>query len=277
MLRNRQSRRARPLNRAAENETRKGWLKIGLVGLGSILVVGGYLVASQGHKSLDPETLCPAEPVSVALLLVDVTDPMTVAQRQDFQNQLAVLRNSIPRYGKLVVMKVDSAADRLLEPVIVRCNPGRAEDVSEWNGNPGRVQRMHDEEFVLPLDRAFEELSRASGATRSPILESVQSAALTELLTPEAQGLPRRLILASDLLQNTDTVSFYSELPIADAFVESPAFRRVRTDLRNVQVEIWMLERSDATQTQPRALVDLWDVLLAAQGATVTRAYNVSG
>ncbi|MDO1560119.1 hypothetical protein Q0812_11845 [Brevundimonas sp. 2R-24] len=277
MRRNRQSRRARPANRAAESETRKGWLKIGLVGLAGVVVLGGYLMVSRGHRALDPETLCPAEPASVVLLLVDVTDPMTVAQRQDFQNQLAVLRNSIPRYGKLVVMKVDSAADRLLEPVIVRCNPGRAEDVSEWTGNPGRVQRMHAEEFVLPLNEAFTDLSRASGSTRSPILESVQSAALTELLAPEVQGLPRRLILASDLLQNTDTVSFYRGLPSAEAFVESAAFRRVRTDLRDVEAEIWMLERSDTTRTQPRALVDLWDALLTAQGATVTRAYNVSG
>jgi hypothetical protein len=42
-------------------------------------------------------------------------------------------------------------------------------------------------------------------------------------------------------------------------------------------VEIWMLERSDANQTQPRALIDLWDAAIAAQGAIVARAYNVSG
>jgi hypothetical protein len=261
----------------AAQETRKGWLKIGLVAAAVGAIGVSYVAIARGHQALDDTTLCPASPSSITVLLVDVTDPMTTAQRQDFQNQLTRLRNSIPRYGKLIVTKVDSASSRLLEPVIIRCNPGTAEDESDWNGNPRAVQKKHDEGFVAPLETAFSGLTQASGSDRSPIFESVQSVALTELLNPDAAKLPRRLILVSDLLQNTDGLSFYAGLPEADAFVASPAFRRVRTDLSDVDVEIWMLERSDAPRTQPRALVDLWDRAIAEQGGEVSRAYNVSG
>lgn len=260
----------------AAKESRLGWLKIAGVA-GAVVGVGLlYFSVTRGNRALD-ENLCPTTPTSITVLLIDVTDPLTVAQRQDFQNQLIRLRNSIPRFGKLIVAKVDSTSSSLLDPVIIRCNPGTGEDANEWTGDPKGLQKQYREGFEEPLERVFRGLSQASGADRSPIFESVQSVALTELLTPDAVDHPRKLVIVSDLLQNTDSITFYSGLPSQDSFIASPAFRRVRSDLREVEVEIWMLERSDAPRTQPRALVDLWDRAIAEQGATVGRVYNVSG
>lgn len=269
----RRPRRSSAVDRKAKENT-KGAVKIGVAVAAVAVVAGLYFVVARGNKDLDAN-LCPATPASITVLLVDVTDPMTVAQRQDFQNQLLRLRNSIPRYGKLIVAKVDTASQQLLQPVIVRCNPGTAASINEATGNPKAVQKMHDRDFVEPLDRAFASLSQASGADRSPIMESVQSVALTELLTPDAQVLPRRLVLASDLIQHTNSISFYEGVPDAQTFVASNEFRRVRADLRNIEVELWQLERADAPQ--PRSLVELWDQAITAQGGVVTRAYNVSG
>jgi hypothetical protein len=261
----------------AARESRTGLLKIaGVIAL--VAVVGGaYFAVARGNQALDKETLCPAKPSAVTVLLVDVTDPMTTAQKQDFRNQLNRLRNAVPRYGKLIVTKVDSSSAELLQPVIVRCNPGTAADVSAWNGDPKTVQKAHDSGFIADLDEAFESLSRARPSDRSPIFESVQSVALTELASPEVSDLPRKLVLVSDLLQNTDAVSFYGGLPSPEALIGSAPFRRVRTDLGGVDVEIWMLERLDAARTQPRTLIDLWDAAINAQGGSVVRAYNVSG
>lgn len=246
-----------------------------IVAIGAVAMF--YFSVASSRRDLDEMTLCPADPVSRTVLLVDVTDPMNVAQRQDFINQLERLKNSIPRYGRLTVIKVDSAADRLLSPVIVRCNPGTVSDEDDISGNPKAVQEQHDVGYSQPLDQAFETLVRASGAERSPILESVQSAALTELQTPDAEDRPRTLIIASDLLQNTRGVSFYDSVPDAAMFLASPAFRTVRTDLRGVEVELWMLQRPDAGDTQPRALPDLWTRIIEEQGGIVTRIYRVSG
>jgi hypothetical protein len=211
------------------------------------------------------------------VLLVDVTDPMNLAQRQDFLNQLERLRNSIPRYGKLSIVKVDATSSRLLTPVIERCNPGTSADSDEYTGNPAALQQKWERGFRDPLNEAFAQLATASGAERSPILESIQSVALTEFQTAQAQGKPRRLIVASDLLQNTDRLSFYGRLPAAEEVIDSDAFRAARTDLRDISVELWMLQRLDGKQTQPRALPDLWDILIRQQGGSVPRVYVVSG
>ncbi|EZP70367.1 hypothetical protein BV96_03332 [Sphingomonas paucimobilis] len=260
----------------ALSERRNATLKIVFV-VAVVLLVGGiYFWAASSRRSLDDQ-LCPTTPDSVTVLLVDVTDPMNMAQRQDFDNQLTKLKNSIPRYGKLIVAKVDATADRLLAPVITRCNPGTADDVNSATGDPASVQKQWDEGFDAPLTAAFKRLDRATGAEQSPILESIQSVALTELQKPGHEKLPKRLIVASDLLQNTADVSFYRGLPEPKTFTDSAVFRRLRTDLRGVEVELWMLERSDAATTQPRSLADLWERIIGAEGGDVRRIYNVSG
>lgn len=243
-----------------------------------ILVVAFfYGRAVLSNRTIDEVTLCPSDPDSVTVLLVDVTDPMNLPQRQDFINQLTRLTESIPRYGKLVVMKVDPVSDRLLEPVITRCNPGRASDENEVSGNPLKLEETYQEKFHEPLIASFEGVMQASSADRSPILESIQSAALTQLQSSDVADKKRKLIIASDLLQNTDSVSFYGTLPDANTLISSQPFRRVRTDLRGVEVELWMLQRIDSSQTQPRALPDLWDKIIQAQDGQMNRLYTVSG
>lgn len=271
---------ARYKSAAARRNSRraaKAWLTLALV-LVVVLGIGlVYFSVKSQQRPLDETTLCPPDPESLTVLLVDVTDPMNLAQRQDFLNQLERLRNSIPRYGKLSIVKVDAASSRLLTPVIERCNPGTAADLDDYTGNPKALQDKWETGFRDPLDEAFAQLSAASGAPRSPILESVQSVALTEFQKAQAQDKPRRLIVASDLLQNTERISFYGSMPEAEAVLGSDAFRAARTDLRGVEVELWMLQRLDGKQTQPRALPELWDRLIREQGGTVSKVYVVSG
>ena len=108
-------------------------------------------------------------------------------------------------------------------------------------------------------------------------MESIQSVNLTELQTPAVKGKPRRLVVVSDLLQNTSESSFYGRLPAPEEFLKNVAFQKARTDLKVIEIELWMLQRPDSAQTQPRALADLWDAIISKQGGNLKRIYNVSG
>lgn len=245
----------------------------------SLLSVIGffYFRSVMAHRTLDDETLCPTQPSSITVLLVDVTDPMNLPQRQDFLNQLDRLTDQIPRYGKLVITKVDPVSERLLVPVITRCNPGSGSDVTEVDGNPQKLEKLRQEKFLAPLKIAYDQLLEASSADRSPIMESIQSVNLTEILKNAGENSVRRLVVASDLLQNTSEISFYGKLPEADALLNSQAFSRVRTDLRGTDVELWMLQRKDSTDSQPMALPELWERIIDEQGGRLVRVYRVSG
>lgn len=271
---------AKPRSRRDEERQKAsaaGWLKIGIVVV-LVLAVAGYAVYVSGNKkTLEETTLCPTDVRSVTVLLVDLTDPLNLPQRQDFLNQLERLRAKIPRYGKLSIYKVSSGADSLLLPVITRCNPGTAADVSDIDSSPEKLQRQWETQFKAPLDQAFQTLMKAAPSTNSPILESIQSVALTELQAPGVDGKPRTLIVASDLLQNTGAISFYQKLPAPDVLIKSQAFQSVRTNLAGVDVELWMLQRPLAVETAPLPLAELWERMLTEMGAVVNRIYNVSG
>lgn len=236
-----------------------------------------YFRSILSNRTLDEDTLCPTEVSAVTTVLVDVTDPMNTPQRQDFRNQLNRLLGQIKRYEKLVIVKVDPVGDSLLVPVLTGCNPGSASDVSEVDGNPTKLERQHQEGFIEPMEKAFEGLMKASGADRSPVMESIQSVALSEFQKAEFEGKHKRLIVASDLLQNTKQVSFYKGLPDQNDFSKTQTFLRVSTDLSGVDVELWMLQRDDSNQTQPKALPLFWERFIGEQGGRVTRVYRVSG
>lgn len=259
------------------DETKAAIVKITIAFSVLGIVAWFYINAMLSTRTLDMTTMCPSVPDSVTVVLVDVTDPLNLPQKQDFTNQLDLLVEKVPRYGKLVIAKVDPVSERLLTPVITRCNPGSSEDANDISGNPAKLEAMHKMQFVAPVQAAFAQITTASEALRSPILESIQSINLTELQRGVAKGGSRKLIVASDLLQHTQDISFYKRLPDADALVATPAFGRVRTDLRGTEVELWMLQRADFKSTQPRQLPELWEKMIDAQGGKLMRVYNVSG
>jgi hypothetical protein len=258
-----------------ESQKRSAYLKIFAVAMTFASLIAWYKVTEPPR--LDDVTLCPATSDTISVLLVDVTDTLSLPQRQDFRNQLEGLRETIPRYGKLSVFKVDPLSDQLLKPVIERCNPGTAEDVSWWTGNKTKAAFVWDNKFKAPIDSAFDQIAGASNAPESPILESIQSVALTQLNNRAAEGKVKRLIIASDLLQNTTRISFYNSLPTQESIFASNAFRLLRTDLRGVEVELWMLQRADVRERQPIQLIQLWTAMIGAMGGKVVRVYNVSG
>jgi hypothetical protein len=238
---------------------------------------GGWFIKERNERLALRSDLCPPQPTSVIAVLVDVTDPMSLPQRQDLRNKLEELKEAVPQYGKIAIFKVDTSKDELLSPVLQLCNPGNASSVSDLNGDPAAVQKRWEDRYEKPLDAAFQKLMAASGSDTSPILQSIQSVNLTELKDPIVKDKPRKLIVISDLLQNTDRLSFYRRLPTPAEVENTSEFSTARTDLHGINVELWMLQRPDFASTQPRALAELWDALVTLEGGRVTSVYRVSG
>jgi hypothetical protein len=235
-----------------------------------------FVKARHDRLSLD-DHLCPPNPTSYFAVLVDVTDPMTLPQRQDLRNKLEELKGDVPKGGKIAIFKVQAANEQLLSPMLEVCNPGDASDVSEMNGDPKAAQKTWSEKYEAPLNRVFQQVVVASGSDQSPILQSIQSIALTELNDRKQKDKPKRLIVISDLLQNTSGLSFYGHIPSGDEVLKSREFATARTDLRGIDVQLWMLQRPDFSTSQPRSLADLWDQLISAEGGNLISVYRVSG
>lgn len=270
----------RPVSRKAKKarDDRFGIILIALVL--AVVAAGGYLwyQQRQGHVEIAKGSSCPTDgPHSVTVLLVDVTDVLSPPQRQDMRNQLAAAQANIPQYGSFELFTVAPTNEALLTPVLAVCNPGDGEDESELTSNKKAILKRYREGFAEPLEVAFETIMTASDAERSPILQSIQSVALTAFGPIERRDVPHKLIVVSDLLQFTDDINFYKGLPTAEQLLASPAFLAARTDLRGVEVELWMITRADHAKLQTKKLADLWAEIISAQGGRVVRSYNIDG
>lgn len=88
------------------------------------------------------------------------------------------------------------------------CKPLEGEDANELYRNPRLFAERYDEEFKKPFCDMIDRMLRSGGALRSPFMESLQ-AGLAETPGFLNAAWLRRVVIASDLLQHSDSFSFY--------------------------------------------------------------------
>lgn len=177
-------------------------------------VVGLIVVRAKvqaARVDLDPITQCPVVgPRSVTVVVVDRTDPISDVTALALRNELTAVVEKTPQYGALYLYSIDGEIDGVAKPLFFRCNPGDASTVNELTGSKAKAQRRFDQQFSEPLDSALMSLAKAETAPSSPIMEGLQGAALSAFSHPHAkEASPKRLIIVSDFMQNSDRVSFY--------------------------------------------------------------------
>jgi len=226
----------------------------------------------------DSTTLCPtrqAPPALVAILL-DVSDQLSEPQLIKIENEIDRLRDGLPRWGRVEVYVVARHGERLTEPVIQVCNPGTGADMNALYQNPDLAKKKWNAFAQSFRDQVTALIGMPDTAT-SLIFESIQSIALRTFDRSELDGVAKRLVVISDLLQNNPSVmSHYRGVPDFVRFAESPYFSRVRADLDNVSVTVLYLQRSDVA-VQGSAHIEFWEKYFAAQGATVQEVKKVFG
>jgi hypothetical protein len=246
-----------------------------------VLIGGGAALAFRSSAAavpVEPKSLCPTKqpPSEIHVLLLDVSDRFSEPQRLQLQNQLARFRDSIPRFGLVEVYTVDRLSRRVTEPVVHLCNPGTGEDLSKvyqnpelarkkWHGFAGRLNADIDRQIALPPMKT------------SPIFEAVQATALRTFGKPDHDGLTKRLVVVSDLMQNVPgQLSMYDGVPAFESFEKTPYYSRVRSDLGAVTVQLYYLTRPTVEQQDGTHLA-FWREYLQAQGAELEGVQRIFG
>lgn len=215
---------------------------------------------------LDPITLRAtgrAVPGEVVILL-DVTDPLTLEERGSLTEWLREFELTTLRPNEHVSLWVlHSGQAGGLERRFCRYYPGRETDALLHN--PARSGAVCDSLFSTPLRAAVTDAAAAAPSPCSPIFE-----AIVELSQqPEmADGSTRkRLIVASDLWENTPRLSFYASVPNFVAFQRSLLFTAARANLHRATVDVLYLPRKSASASLDQSLSAFWREYFAACGA----------
>ena len=236
-----------------------------------IAVLAGifYMYSSQmkSHVALDANTNCPTSslPSHITALIVDTTDSLNPIQQSSLRNAIDQLVAEIPRYGALAIYVVSSDPEAQSQPIFYRCNPGRGGEIDPMFGNPERIENLWKKGFRNVLTEEIAENLANGVATSSPIMESVLWVAIQHYDKLGYDKVPRTLAIASDFMQHTDGYSHYRTDPDFSEFESSQYFRKVRSNLLNVNVRLWQIRRS--TERQNSDLEEFWNAYFRAQGA----------
>jgi hypothetical protein len=265
-------------SRKRARDRRGGWLiAVALIITAAFIV--SYVLLRRQQVSVNAETLCPRSgPHSLTVLLIDQTDPLTAIQQQDLRSRLEAIKDQLERYGGIAVYAIGPLGPDMLRPVApLICNPGRGDEINPIIGNPTLIERQWRTRFSEPLDRLFDTLVKPAETPTSPILESIQAVAVTAFREGRGERIPRRLIIASDMLHHTPEHSQYNQITPFEVFRPSPYYRRVMTDLQGVEIEILYVRRDTRRHVQGKIHIEFWQRYITDVGGVLTRVVALQG
>lgn len=220
--------------------------------------------------------LCPSSgPTGHVILLVDATDPFTFTQRKAVALLVEQLSDAgrTPQGTLLTVFVLGENVQGSAEPLFERCSPGSGAGKSEFTDNLELWQKRFRSEFEEPLRKKLPEMEAQRAASRSPILQMLQIVGLRYQQVRTAGE--KRLIIVSDLLQNSVELSLYRDPPNYDQFRRKQEAQRLRAQLSGVAVEAHML--MNAPVLQSRQLAKFWEDYFSDVGARLVQLHTLPG
>ncbi len=250
---------------------------LGVVAVAAAILIGSVVLRAN-QVELDDVTLCPSGPPPAAtVVLIDATDTLSPVQRQSISNQLErlVMPGSLIQ-GERVQLYSVNEGQNLLKPIFDKCRPDDGTEANPVVSNPASIRARYAEEFSRPLRDTFENMTLYDDSSSTPLMRAIQASSV--------KGLGRwnntarkRLIIVSDMLEFDQGRSHYTKRGFDIGTLDDPEMAKLYADLRDVQVQIWYVQRDTKNDVQGLEHIEFWDAYFSRQDGTVMRIYKVEG
>lgn len=242
-----------------------------LVGVACVL---GWMVYARLVPSHPPQP-------QVTAILIDGTDEISRATREAVITEVIGLAQRADS-GDVYLFATLTDRDGPLVPLRVEKDRPHPDRCSYLDCNPRMADSVHQVFVGSVEDSVSAALSAAAPASRSHIMEAVREFSVTFLRRPPYSQLRRRLILVSDLLQHSETLSLYDMLdrglPIDLRMITDtwPAVSLLDTDLTETDVIIYYVPRR-AGFAESRELAQFWADWVHQQRGVIDRVVRLEG
>ena len=264
-------------DRRRKKKNRLAYIIFGVVGV----VVAGFVALSVSIKSehiaLERESMCPVDgPSAYTVILIDATDEFTAIQKADLRRYFNQLRGAVPKYSQVAIYAPqEMSQENLLSPELKICNPGDAEGISGITGNPDQIQRRYEKSFAQKVDAVLNRGLHSGGADSSPVMEMIQAVAVDGF--PIRSDLPKRLIIVSDMLQNTPWYSQYRDPIDFESVKVNPRFQHVYVDLSGVDIDILYVGRKGYESLQTNGHGLFWEAYFKYMNGNLISISRIGG
>jgi len=247
-----------------------------IAGTAMLAAIGfGYWWVRENQMVVDKGTNCPVSgPRSIHMFIVDRSDPVSGQQAQRIGQVISDYRDSAEKGERFDFYVFEGNAQDALQPILSVCSPGR--EVNPLIENERRAKRDYEERFSMVVDRIAAELVVPTTLKNSPLLESLRAAVQTSFGPFAGGGVPFRLTLVSDMIQNSDAVSHYKRAPDFGELAASQVWAQLRPNLKGAEVDILYVLRPAAMrgdkQIQNRGHQLFWEQFIVDSGGSFPAA-----
>lgn len=223
------------------------------------LAAGAYFYFTLPRPpALDRVSLCPVSgPRAITAILLDSTDDIPDIGKREIKTILTDIAETLPDYALLDLRLLDPAVAGG-RPVFGKCNPGDGSGLSEYTANPRLARQRWMDEFRQPLGQALAAGLKPTPSKTSPIMETIQRIAVERFAGRAAEGIPKSLVLVSDMLEHEPDYSQYAgDLSFA-RYKASRAYKKLQTDLHGAAVTIYYIQRATARPVNSASHIQFW-------------------
>ena len=260
-------------SRRHRRQSQQAYINFAIVA--AVTAAGVYFFTQMQPAPYDEASLCVISdelPPHTAIIL-DKTDEYSKVQSDLIAAAIRRAGDKLDVGERLTLFELDANGRFDPRGRFSLCNPGRGKQVNPLFRNPQQIEERYRERFEGPLDEVLVDLIEPKEAPSSPILEAIARLAQTENFGTDAPS--RKIIIVSDMLQNSDTFSAYGgagSLPetIPPAFDTADAvLRKYGDSLRGTELEVRLIPRDRQIDMQRGALKNYWDEIFGELGVRV--------
>jgi len=265
-------RRRRAASDRARAENRRAYWILAAAGL-AVVVVALVLFFNR-TPAINPQTGCISgalTPDQNTVVLIDQTDPLTPRQIAYVKTLILAEYARLHTGGALTIRAIDAnpeSADREFS----RCRVRRGSEVLGVASNPDLIEADFKRIVGDALNSYLNSLRSVPTAPKSPILEAVDSALDAPDFGPNVKD--RRLILVSDLAQNSDHVSEYKG-PGSGLRLDWPTQNDLARDMHGLVVRIHYVRRPQLGAIQTPEQREFWLDWFRRNGAEVKLGWGL--
>ena len=232
------------------------------------------------REEINPSNFCPTNRSGhgTTAILIDASDQLTNEQSAALRAEFENLSNPRTSDGRPLLKRGDRLAVYLLEEdyedlnkIFDMCSPGTVSerelgDRANEGENFAKLRWKRFSQNIM--NKVSEPISNASANKTSPIIESIKHIRHTEF--PPSDVISDkgnfRLIIASDLLQNSGIANHYSTLPQV-----RQVFRQKPIDMTGIEVRLWRLNSQTHLKLQSITHLTWWREFFALANARLRK------
>ena len=204
-------------------------------------------------------------------IIVDNTEILNSVQERNITKRIyKILEDANPNDKVTIYSLDDNSLKNNFKPLIGRCSLKDGSNYNKWMENKNILNKRWAELFDEPIKKAIEDMmDKNKSSKESPILELIQ-----KIESEIENEKPAEIHLFSDLMQHSESTSFYKSDYNLENFLKSHKFNRVSTDLNGIDIHIWQLYN---TKIKPKKLILYWEEIFRKMNGEIAKVEPISG